>query len=64
MDGNIVFYGMVTLALSIWFIKDTLTFKDGGYFPNKRKGEVGGTGTIIIFMEIIFTLIWGGIFWW
>jgi hypothetical protein len=58
-------YFVVTLVALIWFFVDLFTVTYGGNFwSGKRKGELGLTGTLVGLFWVIYTLIWGGFFWW
>lgn len=62
---NLIVYGIVTGIITIWFIVDLMRVERSTYgFPGKSKWEIGFISILIIAIEVIFTLIWGGIFWW
>lgn len=59
-----IYFG-ITLAFLIGFIWDMSQTESGGYFfPGKRSGEIGCLGLIIAIIWVVFSLIWGGFFWW
>jgi len=64
LHWTVLVYSLVTLPLVIWFIGDLFFRESYTYFGSKRKGEMGGTSVIIILLIAIWTLIWGGFFWW
>ena len=60
-----VIYSVFTLAMLTWFFIDLFTKRPGSAFlSGKRKGEMGLLTLAILIIWIIFTVIWGGIFWW
>jgi hypothetical protein len=62
---NVAIYIVVALALLIWFIVDLFREESGGMFwPGKRKGDLGFGGLFAGLLLIMFTLVWGGFFWW
>lgn len=62
---NLAVYFAITLLFAAWFLSDFFKSESGGYFySGKRSGEMGFTGLLSIGIWIIFSLIWGGIFWW
>lgn len=62
---NIVIFVIVIIALGIWWLRDYLSENSGGtLFGAGVKYESGGEGFIAFILIIVFTLIWGGIFWW
>lgn len=60
-----VVYIIVMILLVIWWLKDFLDGNSGGgLWSHGRRKESGIEGIIAIILIIVFTLIWGGIFWW
>jgi hypothetical protein len=46
----------------MWFFRDLFMPANG--IITKKKGEIGCEGIFAIILWILYTLIWGGIFWW
>ena len=62
METNIIIYSGIMLALLVWLIKDTRSYQDNGYLPNKQVGEIGGKGFLMMIFIIIRDLFfWHGI---
>jgi hypothetical protein len=60
-----VIYIIISILFTIWFFSDFFASWSGGNFSHgKKSGELGFQGILSIFFWIIFTLIYGGIFWW
>lgn len=53
---------VVTVLFVLWFFRDFYLPAHG--IINKNSGEIGCEGAFAIILWILFTLIWGGIFWW
>jgi len=64
MKITTVVYIFATLLFLIWFLFDFGTQHPGGFFPSKRKFEMGFIGIGVIAIWLVYTLIWGGMFWW
>lgn len=67
---NIIIY-LVILFISLFYLhKDYKRVRKGiniMWSPeilDKKKNTIGTMGSLIIFFIIVFTLIWGGFFWW
>jgi hypothetical protein len=62
---NLAVYFAITLLFAVWFLSDFFKSWNGGNFtPGKATWEVGFSGILSIVLWVIFSLIWGGIFWW
>ncbi len=62
---NTFIYIIISLVIFALFIDDFCTSYSGGMFSSgKNKYSIGAYGILAIILEIIFTLIWGGFFWW
>ena len=60
-----VIYIVISLLFLIWFLSDFFSSSPGGnFYSGKLKFEPGFQGILSIFFWIMFTLIYGGIFWW
>lgn len=60
-------YIIVAMVCAIGIGKDVFTSINGsgGWFSSsKSSGEIGCAGMLWVFGFLIFTLIFGGIFWW
>ena len=60
-------YALVTLAALFLLLHDIFRVipGNGGYFSeSKQRGEIGCSGVVIIAIWVIFTLVFGGFFWW
>jgi hypothetical protein len=53
---------VVTVVFVMWFFRDLFMPANG--IITKKKGEIGCEGIFAIILWILYTLIWGGIFWW
>lgn len=60
---EIVIYVIISILCVIWIVANYLREDYGDYF-SKRKYEFGLSGLVAIVTWIVYTLIWGGIFWW
>ena len=61
-----IYFG-ITLGFQLWFLWDLAQAQEKSeawLFSGKQEGQVGRLGTIIILLWTIFSLIWGGFFWW
>jgi len=59
-----VVYIIISLVCLAFLIANLLDSYSGLFTPGKRKYELGFDGIIAIFAWLIFSLIFGGIFWW
>ena len=59
-----IYFG-ITLGFLIGFIWDLAQETGGGWISSgKRRGEIGCLGATIALIWVVFSLIWGGFFWW
>jgi len=56
-------YTIISVVFLIWLVLD-IADSYSGMFTSKVKGQVSLIGLFIIIAWLIFTAIWGGIFWW
>ncbi len=62
---NIIAYAFVTLCLFITIIHNFLSIQAGGmWISGKKRFQLDLIGRICIAVLILWTLIWGGFFWW
>ena len=60
---SIVVFAIVIILLGIWWLKDYISEETTGLFSG-IKYESGLEGFIVFILMLLFTDIWGGIFWW
>ena len=55
----------ITIGFMIGFFIDLFKTEQGGnFYSGKRSGEMGLIGILSFFVWLVFTAIWGGVFWW
>jgi len=58
-------YIVISLLFLISFLSDFFASWSGGNFSHgKKSGELGFVGALAIVIWLLFTLIYGGFFWW
>jgi hypothetical protein len=62
---SLIMYGVVALAEIIVILHNYFSSEDGGmWYGGKRKYSLDFIGWINIVFLIVFTLVFGGFFWW
>lgn len=65
INWNFIVYGVVAMPLLIILIINYFSVISGGMWGHGKKAyRVGLSGFISVIAWIVWTLIWGGIFWW
>lgn len=62
-----IIYAVVAIFFAIVIAIDVFkpTYGSGGWFStSKPSGEIGLFGVLMALCFLLFSLIWGGIFWW
>lgn len=60
-----VFYTIVTLCYLVVIVHNFISSYGGGsWYGGKKRYELDFVGWINIAFFIIWTLVWGGFFWW
>jgi len=59
-------YAIITAIALVYILFDVFReYGGGGYFSSRKyKGQLGFPSAIMIILWFIFSLIWGGFFWW